>query len=212
MQATLIFYIMIAVFTTIPLILFNVKRVFVKKPPEPMKINIVRGIVVLLICAFIIVFLISAYLTTLSERYEIALERVAQEHSEYLLGKQDKAAFMSFLKENGTENFKTSLDKVDFGDASVDAEIFFQISKECNPKYWSKKPEGFEQVKILSEDNPIYVMYLLDYNSNQFYYAVRMIKTDDGWKYDWIGEANEIQQKTIKMPTQKSGKWYTVEK
>ena len=57
MQATLMFYIVVGILTVVPLLLFNINRVFVRKKPEPMKINWVRGVVILLLCAFIVFFL-----------------------------------------------------------------------------------------------------------------------------------------------------------
>ncbi len=210
MQATRLFYIVVGLLTVVPLILFNVNRVFVKKAPNPLKINWIRGVVILLICALIVTFLAVAYNATLHERYEIALERAAQKHAEALTG-QDNGfeMFKNFLKENGTDALVESVDAVNFGESGCTDTVSFQLSSWCIPKYWENQ-EGFEQVAIVNEENPVYVMYLLDYNGEEVYYAMRMINTEDGWKYDWIGEATEQQQKIIKMPTKKNGKWYTV--
>lgn len=211
MQATFWFYVIVGLLTVLPLILFNIRRVFVKKPPEPMKVNWLRGVVILLICAFIVLFLVTAYNATLHERYEITLERAAQMHAEALVARDDGewASFCDFLRENGTEALARSLNECDFGTAGSTDKVSFQLSSWCIPKYWEGQ-EGFEQVSVTDAENPVYVMYLLDYNGEQHYFAMRMVNTDDGWLYDWIGNATEEQQKTIKMPTQKNGKWYTV--
>lgn len=209
MQATGIFYITLGLLTVLPLILFNLRRIFVKKPPAPLKINWARGAVVLLISGFLVFFLFSAYTVTLHERYEITLEQVAEKHAEYLLGKESAEDFQRFLTENGTESIGASFDSLELGSAASDKTVKFQLSNWCIPKYW-QGVDGFEQVEVLSEENPIYLMYLLEYDGQQAYYAIRMVETEDGWLYDWIGKANEQQQKTIKMPTQKNGKWYTV--
>lgn len=210
MQATLMFYIVVGVLTIVPLLAFNVKRVFVCKTPEPMKINWVRGVVIILLAALIGVFLFSAYNATLHERYEIALERVATAHSELLLGKQNADAFEQFVTENGTDSVKTSLDAMEYGTPASGTQIRFQLSMQCVPKYW-EGVEGFEQVPVLGTENPVYLMYLLEYDGVQHYYAVRLVNDEErGWLYDWIGEASEQQQTVIKMPTQKNGKWYSV--
>ncbi len=210
MQATLLFYIVVGVLTVVPLLLFNIRRVFVNKKPEPMKINWVRGAVILLLCGFIVFFLVSAYNATLHERYEIALERVATSHAELLLGKQDEAGFKQFLTENGTEDLTASLETLSVGAPSAADEVRFQLSMQCVPKYW-EGVEGFDQVPVIDAENPVYLMYLLEYDGAQHYYAVRLVNTEErGWLYDWIGDASEQQQKVIKMPTQKNGKWYSI--
>ncbi len=210
MQATLIFYIVVGVLTVVPLLLFNINRVFVRKKPDPLKINWVRGVVILLLCAFIVFFLCSAYNATLHERYEIALERVATAHAELMLDKQTEDGFKQFLMDNGTENMKTRLETLSFGTKATGNEVRFQLSMQCVPKYW-EGVEGFEQVAVIDAENPVYLMYLLEYDGAQEYYAVRLVNTEEqGWLFDWIGEASEQQQKVIKMPTQKNGKWYSV--
>ncbi len=210
MKTTFWFYIVVGFLTIVPLIAFNINRVFVRKKPDPMKINWVRGVVILLLCSFIAFFLRSAYTATLHERYEVALERAATAHAELLLGKQTESEFEQFLRENGTENIINSLETLSFDERSTGDEVSFQLSMQCVPKYWEGK-EGFEQVPVLDAENPVYLMYLLEYNGQQSYYAMRLVNTEeDGWLYDWFGEASEEQQKTIKMPTKKNGKWYSV--
>lgn len=210
MKTTFWFYIVVGILTIVPLIAFNINRVFVRKKPDPMKINWVRGVVILLICGFIAFFLSSAYTVTLHERYEVALERVATAHAEVLLGRQTEAEFEQFLKDNGTEQIAASLENVTLEASATDNEVRFQLSMQCVPKYWEGK-EGFEQAPVIDAENPVYLMYLLEYNGEQHYYALRLVNTEeDGWLYDWFGEATEEQQKTIKMPTKKNGKWYSV--
>ncbi len=210
MQATFWFYIAVGMLTVVPLILFNIPRVFVKKAPDPLKINWVRGVVILVLCTLIVTFLCSAYNATLHERYEITLERAAQQHAEALVGRTDGwDEFKAFLTENGTQSLADSLATMDLGENGCTDTVSFQLSSWCIPKYWEGQ-EGFEQVTVVDAENPVYVMYLLDYNGAQHYIAMRMINTEAGWMYDWIGNATEEQQSIIKMPTQKNGKWYTV--
>ncbi|MBQ4616818.1 MAG: hypothetical protein IJB27_00395 [Clostridia bacterium] len=303
MQATLWFYIIVGLLTIVPLILFNINRVFVRKKPEPMKINWVRGVVILLLCGVIGTFLFSAYSATLHGRYEIALERVATEHAQVLLGQKSAEEFKTFLRENGTENIDASLEALELDTLAQGAEICFQLGNQCTPKYWTEW-DGMvnykeyvktaatldltfyteESAKVLSEvldtavfetatdeevltncinltaatlnlepingkhpetplaleeeletkidampdvfvwqgkevitvtdmqANPIYLMYRLDYDGKTDYYAVRLIDTEEGWMYDWIGTPNDQQKKDIKMPTEKNGKWYSVKR
>ena len=72
MKATLILYIVMGALFLVPLILFNIRRIFVRKPPAPLKINWGRGLFVVLFSAFLVFFLVCAYRTTMESRYEIA--------------------------------------------------------------------------------------------------------------------------------------------
>ena len=195
MQATWIFYIAVAFLTVVPLLLFNIPRVFVKKPPEPLKINWVRMIVIMLLSGLILLFLATAYTATMHERYEIALEDAATHHAKVLVGDKDSwEAYKSFLVENGTDNVAASFDALELDKVDCTDKVGFQLSSWCIPKYWDDV-EGFEQVDVINAENPVYVMYLLEYNGEQQYYVLRMVNTDDGWLYDWIGNANDQQQK-----------------
>lgn len=232
MQATLWFYIIVGLLTIVPLILFNINRVFVRKKPEPMKINWVRGVVILLLCGVIGTFLFSAYSATLHGRYEIALERVATEHAQVLLGQKTAEEFKTFLRENGTDRIEASFETFEVDVLAQDAEIRFQLGNQCTPKYWTewegmelKNPnaaegelpvyiwQGKDEITVTDmQANPIYLMYRLDYDGKTDYYAVRLIDTEEGWMYDWIGTPNDQQKKDIKMPTEKNGKWYSVKR
>ena len=81
MKATLILYIVMGALFLVPLILFNIRRIFVRKPPAPLKINWGRGLFVVLFSAFLVFFLVCAYRTTMESRYEIAAERIAEQHA-----------------------------------------------------------------------------------------------------------------------------------
>ena len=84
MKTTLMIYIAMGVLTVVPLLLYNIRKIWVKKPPEPVKFNPVRCVVIVAIAAFIVTFLVNSYHATLRNRYEIATERVAQLHAEVL--------------------------------------------------------------------------------------------------------------------------------
>ncbi len=211
MKTTLMIYILMGFLFLVPLIGFNIRKIWVKKTPDPIRFNLSRFIVILLLCALIVAFLMVAYQQTMKNRPEIAAEKLAIEHGDVLMGQQDWEDFKAFVKENGTENVAAVLDEME-PLQSVDGltSISLQISKWCTPKYW-KEDENFEQVEILSDENPVYMMYMMQIGGEDVYYAFRMVETEDGWKYDWFGEANEGQRKKIEMPSRKNGKWYTLE-
>ena len=58
-------------------------------------------------------------------------------------------------------------------------------------------------------------MYRMEAGGQRKLYTVRMRKTDDGWKYDWFGNATEEQIKSMakgrRLPSESNGKWYVVQ-
>lgn len=209
MKTTLMIYIVIGVLTVVPLLLYNIRKIWVKNPPEPVHFKPVRCVVILLIAAFIVTFLTCSYQATLRNRYEIALQNVAEQHAQVLTGQQSEEDFYRFFEEHGTAAGKESVAKIDLKAAGTGDTVAFQLSSACRPQYWKDK-EGFEQVDIENSDNPLYLMYRIKVEDKLTYYALRVRQTDDGWKYDWIGEANDQQQKAIEMPSVLNGKWFTV--
>ncbi len=210
MKTALGVYIAMGVLTVVPLILFNIKKVWVRQPPDPPKFKWGRGVVILLLSALIVTFLSAAYQATLNNRYEIATERLAEKHAEMVVGSASPEELRAFMQEHATEAGLAAFDATVLSDqVNVAESTRFQVSDRCIPKYWVDV-EGFDQVPALDQENPIYTMYLLDIGGEHHYYAVRMVNTEDGWKYDWFGEASEQQQKVIKMPTIKNGKWFQV--
>lgn len=75
MEVARAIYIAMALVSIVPLILFNIRRIWVRRPPEPMKFKPVRFTVILLICVGLGGFLFAGYQVTLHTRYEIATER-----------------------------------------------------------------------------------------------------------------------------------------
>lgn len=208
MKTTLMIYILMGFLFLVPLIGFNIRKIWVKKAPDPVKFNLPRFIVILLLSVFILVFLVVAYHQTMKNRPEIAAEKLAIQHGDVLLGRQSWEDFKAFVTENGTENVSAVLENMTpVQPIENTTTIPFQISKWSIPKYWVDN-ESFEQVAVISDENPVYMMYMMQIGGEDVYYAFRMVETEDGWKYDWFGEANEGQIKVIKMPSKKNGKWY----
>ncbi len=211
MKTTLAIYITMGVLLVAPLILFNIRKIWVKKPPDPVRFKPGRFTFITLATAFIVVFLVTAYQQTLKNRYEIAIERVAEQHAEAIVGNQSMEEFKAFVKEHGTDKVAASLETAEFPDYGDVSEARFQLSKWCIPKYWVDK-EAFEQVETLGDENPVYIMYRITADDRQDFFALRMVNTEDGWKYDWFGNPTEEQRKIIKEPNEKNGKWFVVQK
>lgn len=211
MKNTLFIYITMGVLFVVPLILGNIKKIWVRRPPDPVKFKPGRFVFTLIASALIIGFLLTAYQYTLTNRYEIATERIATQQAKAIVGTGTMTDFRNFVIKNGTENVAKSFDETVFPDYGSVSSVRFQISDWCIPKYWVNV-KGFGQVKTEDKENPVYVMYLIDTGKRQDYYAARLKKTDGGWKYDWFGNATDVQKKTIQMPTLMNGKWYTVQK
>lgn len=209
MNTTLMIYVVIGVLTVVPLLLYNIRKIWVKNPPAPVRFRPVRCVVIVLIAAFIVTFLTCAYQATLRNRYEIALQNLATQHARLLTGQQSEAEFRRFVEENGTDSVSAGLEQTDLMAVGTADTVEFQLSSACRPQIWQGK-EGFEQAEVESSDNPLYLMYRLKAGEQQMFYALRLRQTGDGWKYDWFGEANEQQRKTIEMPTELNGKWYTI--
>ena len=90
----------------------------------------------------------------------------------------------------------------------------FQISSWLTPKYW-EEDDAYAQTEKLGDENPVYIMYRMEAGGQRKLYTVRMRKTDDGWKYDWFGNATEEQIKSMekgrRLPSENNGKWYVVQ-
>ena len=211
MKNTTIIYITMGILFIVPWIVTNIKKIWVRVPPNSVQFKPGRCVFVTVITAVIVCFLLTAYNATLTNRSEITIERLAVQHAKVLVGKQSIDEFRSFVSDNGTENVAASFDTTTFSSVNNIDLVRFQISDPYIPKYWKDK-EGFDQTAVIDSDNPVYVMYLLDINGVNEYYVARLLNTEDGWKFDWFGNANDVQKKAINMPTKINGKWFTVKK
>ena len=108
MEVARAIYIAMALVSIVPLILFNIRRIWVRRPPEPMKFKPVRFTVILLICVGLGGFLFAGYQVTLHTRYEIATERAAAQHAQVLAGKSTMEDFRQFMKKDCLEPHRRS--------------------------------------------------------------------------------------------------------
>ncbi len=208
MKTALFIYILLGVLSIVPLVAFNIRKIWVRRPPDPIRFKPVRFGVILVICLFIGTFLTVSYQMTMKNRFEIFLERVATEHSRVLVGDQSWDDFKAFVLENGSDGVGEGLDEIPEPASSCD-EVRFQISKEYTPKYWNGA-EGFATVEDVEDNNPRYLMYKLAAGDETRYYALRLRRIGEDWVIEWFGEANDIQIKKISMPSEINGKWFTV--
>lgn len=217
MKTTLIVYILIGALFLVPLFLFNIRRIFVRKPPAPMKINGGRAAFVLLFSAFLVFFLVNAYHVTISSRYEIIAEKIADMHAQMRMGQISVEEFQTFVKDNGTELVGESLEHMDFSDETNQAAgpklVRFQLGNRMTPNYW-EKDDAFPKAKILGDESPIYLLYKMEQGSDTRFYTLRLRQIDGGWQYDWLGNATQEQIDSMNkgryLPNEKNGKWYIV--
>lgn len=217
MKTTLVIYITMGILFVVPLILFNIKKIWVRRPPNPVKFKLSRFIVITVLSLFIIAFLVTAYSETMRNRYEIWTEKIAEKQSEVLLGKCSVSDFRNFVVKNGTDSAAASFDTTAFPGAGNYSSVSFQFTGSVTPSIWGGK-DYFEQVPYNDgADNPIYVLYMIDTGDSEDYYVIRLIKTDSGWKYDYIGNETETQKNKLnstqsyKLPND-NGKRYTVKR
>lgn len=214
MKTTLVAYIVIGVLFIVPLVLFNIRRIFVRKPPAPMKINWGRAAFVVLFSAFLVFFLVCAYNTTMTSRYEIVTEKIAEMHAKLLTGQASEEEFRAFVVENGTELVEESLDSVDLSDLpGGQEEVRFQLGDRMTPRYWQEE-EAFPQTEVLDSESPIYLMYKLEAGGETRFYTLRLRQVEGTWKYDWLGNATDEQLEVMDsgryLPNAQNGKWYEV--
>ncbi|MGI6264757.1 MAG: hypothetical protein ACOYJY_04740 [Acutalibacteraceae bacterium] len=211
MNTTLFVYIAMGVLTVVPLILYNIRKIWVRQEPSGVKFNPARCAVIGLIAVLLVAFLIGGYRATLRNRYEIALERLATAHAEVVTGQRDEASFWRFVQENGTDAVADDLQKTALTPSGTASSARFQLSSACRPQFWRDQP-AFEQAPVASDDDPLYLLYRLEVNGRESLFAVRMGRTADGWRYEWFGAASEEQAKIIGLPSAINGKWYAVSK
>lgn len=217
MKTTLLIYIAMGILFVVPLILFNIKKIWVRKPPNPVKFKLSRFIVITVLSVFILTFLITAYNETLKNRYEICAERMAEKQAEVIVGKCSISDFRNYVIKNGTDNVAASFDAATFSQYPGVSSVKFQFTSSITPNIWKDK-DYFEQVPVAdNEDSPIYVLYMIQSGDTQDFYMIRLVSTASGWKYDWVGNETDTQKQKLnssqsfKLPND-NGKWFTVQR
>ena len=65
MKTALLIYILLGVLSIVPLIAFNIRKIWVKRPPDPVRFKPVRFGVILVLCLFLGTFLTVSYQMTM---------------------------------------------------------------------------------------------------------------------------------------------------
>lgn len=214
MQTAVFVYAVMWVLFIGPLLGFNIKRVYESQPNGRKKMRWPQLIALFVVAVSITVLLSASLQSTLVSRYEIASERYARVYAEYLAGEIDKDEYIRqsnmLADPGGEENFEKWADAMAL---SQNGKARFQISDWIIPKYYQDS-EWFPDTNVLSENNPVFVVLLFDNGSEQEYFLIRMISDETGanWKVDYAEPATEEQLKQVNyaVPSQKTGKWFTV--
>lgn len=209
MKTTLIVYLIFWLMIVVPLICFNIKKMWIKEPGEHRRFNWKVFITVAVVFVLTSAFLFSAYRVTTRVRYEITAEKYLMLQGEHLTGSRPVEQLENELKAMQTTEYNTE-DQAIFSYASAN-QVRFQIGDQITAKYAAKGylPEPDEAER----ENTIYTICLLDIDGRQAYYYLRMIRqSDDTWKIDSVAVATEEQilanQKTF--ANKETGIWYTV--
>ncbi len=211
MKTTLIVYLVFWLMIIVPLICFNLKKMWIKQPGEPKRFHWKVFITVAVVFVLASAFLFSAYRVTMRVRYEITAEQYLQYQGEYLTGIRDEDELQNQIASLQTADFDfESQPSLAYASAQ---QVRFQIGDQITAKYAARGylPEPDEA----NEDNIIYTFCLVDVDGQQAYHYLRMIRqSDDSWKIDAFVPASE-QQITANQryfANAETGIWYTVSK
>jgi len=212
MQTAKLVYLIMWVLMAVPLIGFNIKRMYVKKFGEKRRIKIPFVLFIAALAAFISVFLFYAYKVTVDTRYELAAERYIDLHAEYATGRltyDEYEKLSAGLQTDGadTQAFADEL-RASAGDADS---VRFQIGDWITPKYY-EDDEAFPKTTVIDKENPVFLMYRFEEGSEQAFYLIEMVWSDGGWKIAYHAPATDEQYESAKktLPSEINGQWFTV--
>lgn len=191
MKETVIIYIIIWLLVVVPLILFNLRRMFHREPPEH-KLRIRWKFFSIIAVVFVLssVFLYFSAVNTLTARYEIATERYVTVHANYLLGNTTEQEWEQQTAQLETSDYAAHHSDTSLGSYNSAQTVKFQIGDRIVPKYYQDE-DVFPQTDIIDDENPVYVMYLIDIDGQREYYYLRLIQQEDhSWLVDAHAKAN----------------------
>ena len=205
MKTTLIVYLIFWLMIAVPLICFNLKKMWIKEPGEPRRFNWKVFTTVAVVFALASAFLFSAYRVTLRIRYEITAEKYWKLQGEYLTGSRPADQLKAELKAVQTEGHQTQGQTVfSYGSAQQD-----QITAKYAAKGYLPAPEEAQK------DNTIYTFCLVEIDGQQAYYYLRMIRqSDDRWNIDatLVADEKQISANQKNFANAETGIWHTVTK
>ena len=213
MQTAKMIYIAIWLMLVLPVVGFNLKRMFPKSLSG--KRRLVWGYMgfVVALVALVSVFLFRAYQVTLNTRYEIFAERYITEQCEYITQQIDFEQYKSDTADMRLDTSSVdSLENELIPSGGTSTVIRFQISGRILPSTYANT-DVFPTVDAIDSENPIFIMYVLDDAKEQTYYLVELIQNEDGsWCVGYNAKATEAQIDIAdnSMPSMKNGKWYYI--
>ena len=217
MQTTRVIYLVIWGMFLIPLLALGIRHMFIRRIGEKTRIKTGVVIITAAVAIGLSVFLYAAYETTLTSRYELAAERYIELHAHYVLGIRDDVSYqkeVNLLRSaDGDQDSFAAFDEQLRKDVTASDKIRFQISSWITPKYYKDDP-AFPETAIIKDDNPVFIVYLFEEETEQTYYMLRMEQQESGWKITYQGLASEeqIQAAQSALPSQKNGQWFTITK
>ena len=211
MKTTFVVYLLFWLMIAVPLICFNLKKMWVKAPGEPRRFNWKVFTTVAVVFVLSSAFLFSAYRVTLRIRYEITAEEYLRLQGEYLAGNRSEETLLDEISALQTADCSDDGQKI-FGYGAA-RQVRFQIGDQITAKYAARGylPEPDAQQR----DNTIYIFCLLELDGQQSYYYLRMIRqSDDSWKIDAIAAASEEQISANQkyFANAETGIWHTAVK
>lgn len=216
MQTTLYVYLIMWTMIVLPLLVFNVKRMSIKRLGEKRRpkwgfISFVAVFIVL-----VSVFLYSAYTYTIKARYELAAERYISLHAEYITGQITYEAFLAKTSDLRTSDADTShlQDELALSNDATPKSVQFQIGNWITPKYYLEN-DLYPDTTPIDEQNPVFLWYRMNDAESSTIYLIEFVWSDtNGWQVAHHARATEEQANTSEvknsLPSLINGKWYRI--
>ena len=215
MQTVKIMYWALWALLAIPLIFFNLKRIFKRNEDGSKKKSLSFFIFISILFVLVSIFMFYSYRTTMASRYEIAAERYINEHAHYLNG---SITYDQYLEKTAVLRLGDYIPDQDSLDTAFTAKetVRFQFGDWIVPSKYNDA-EGFPDTEVLHEEsNPVFLIYTMSDGVETIYYLIRLQSDLNGtnWKityHDVLPEviANDSRFNSYK-PNIKNGKWYEI--
>jgi len=212
MQTAKLIYILMAVLTIIPLIVFNFKRLTINKEGENPRLNI--GVIVLIALAGTIlsIFIFTLYRFTINYQPQLVLERFIRSYSSVASGNIEKNEFLEETKSICTPELFELLSEEDNIKENI---ARFQLGEIIYPKYYFDK-DIFEKVEGINENDrrPIYILAMVEIGELKKYYITLLDIDGNRWFIDSFNEASqEVVDYAYRynlMKSEHANKWFNV--
>ncbi len=221
--AKLIFW-AIAILTILPFIAFNCKRMTVKKEGEKPRPNI-KAIVFISVGAVILsLFIFSLYTFTINYQPHLVLERFITSYASVISGKIDQDKFFEEIDSISGPQLNSGntklVEMIENDYIVIDTmvkgnNVRFQLGEIIIPRHYVDK-DVFIQIEGVkkTDENPIYMLSMIEIGEARKYYILLLDLDDAGnkWKVLGIDEASEetvdYAYKNKLMKTEYANKWF----